>query len=238
MTAPAARRREHPLMEASSRAAIAAARERLERAHPPRHRCAREGEGPADRAGPGHHRPRAARPRRRAVRRRAAARRPARRCAGRCPTRPASRRSGPPWPAGSSAGRCRDAPSTWWRPSRASAGRTRSTSSTPSSTLATEASLDAADARGELDGVEDELFRFGRIVGGDRELGPDPQRPQGVRPRASGAAGPAAVRPGQPGHRAAAAQRAHRAARRHRGERRSSGSPRWPAAVAAGPSPA
>jgi F-type H+-transporting ATPase subunit delta len=38
-------------------------------------------------------------------------------------------------------------------------------------TVATEASLDAADARGELDGVEDELFRFGRIVGGDRELG-------------------------------------------------------------------
>ncbi|WP_116452676.1 F0F1 ATP synthase subunit delta [Blastococcus litoris] len=38
------------------------------------------------------------------------------------------------------------------------------------STLATEESLDAADARGELDGVEDELFRFGRIVGGDREL--------------------------------------------------------------------
>ena len=36
--------------------------------------------------------------------------------------------------------------------------------------LATEASLDAADARGELDGVEDELFRFGRIVGADREL--------------------------------------------------------------------
>ena len=34
--------------------------------------------------------------------------------------------------------------------------------------LATEASLEAADARGELDGVEDELFRFGRIVGGDR----------------------------------------------------------------------
>ena len=38
-------------------------------------------------------------------------------------------------------------------------------------TVATEASLDAADARGELDGVEDELFRFGRIVAGDRELG-------------------------------------------------------------------
>jgi F-type H+-transporting ATPase subunit delta len=37
--------------------------------------------------------------------------------------------------------------------------------------LATEASLDAADARGELDGVEDELFRFGRVVAGDRELG-------------------------------------------------------------------
>jgi F-type H+-transporting ATPase subunit delta len=37
-------------------------------------------------------------------------------------------------------------------------------------TVATEASLDAADARGELDGVEDELFRFGRIVGGDRQL--------------------------------------------------------------------
>ena len=36
--------------------------------------------------------------------------------------------------------------------------------------LATEAALDAADARGELDSVEDELFRFGRIVGGDREL--------------------------------------------------------------------
>ena len=37
-------------------------------------------------------------------------------------------------------------------------------------TLATEASLDAADAGGELESVEDELFRFGRIVGGDREL--------------------------------------------------------------------
>ena len=37
--------------------------------------------------------------------------------------------------------------------------------------LATEASLDASDARGELDSVEDELFRFGRIIGGDRELG-------------------------------------------------------------------
>jgi F-type H+-transporting ATPase subunit delta len=37
-------------------------------------------------------------------------------------------------------------------------------------TLATEASLDAADVRGELDSVEDELFRFGRIVGGNREL--------------------------------------------------------------------
>jgi F-type H+-transporting ATPase subunit delta len=38
-------------------------------------------------------------------------------------------------------------------------------------TLATEASLDAANVRGELDSVEDELFRFGRIVGGDRALG-------------------------------------------------------------------
>ncbi len=36
--------------------------------------------------------------------------------------------------------------------------------------LATEASLDAADARGELEGVEDELFRFGRIVAGDPAL--------------------------------------------------------------------
>jgi F-type H+-transporting ATPase subunit delta len=37
--------------------------------------------------------------------------------------------------------------------------------------LATEAALDAADAGGQLESVEDELFRFGRIVGGDRELG-------------------------------------------------------------------
>jgi F-type H+-transporting ATPase subunit delta len=36
--------------------------------------------------------------------------------------------------------------------------------------LGTEAALDAADARGELETVEDELFRFGRIVGGNREL--------------------------------------------------------------------
>ena len=36
--------------------------------------------------------------------------------------------------------------------------------------LATEAALDAADARGELESVEDELFRFGRIVGSDPEL--------------------------------------------------------------------
>ena len=37
-------------------------------------------------------------------------------------------------------------------------------------TLATETALDAADARGELDDVEDELFRFGRIVTGDQQL--------------------------------------------------------------------
>jgi F-type H+-transporting ATPase subunit delta len=37
--------------------------------------------------------------------------------------------------------------------------------------LATEASLDAAEVRGGLDDVEDELFRFGRIVSSDRELG-------------------------------------------------------------------
>jgi F-type H+-transporting ATPase subunit delta len=37
--------------------------------------------------------------------------------------------------------------------------------------LATEASLDAAETGGQLESVEDELFRFGRIVGGDRELG-------------------------------------------------------------------
>jgi F-type H+-transporting ATPase subunit delta len=39
------------------------------------------------------------------------------------------------------------------------------------SALAVEASLDAAEARGELEGVEDELFRFGRIVAGDPDLG-------------------------------------------------------------------
>ncbi|GHE10345.1 F0F1 ATP synthase subunit delta [Klenkia taihuensis] len=38
-------------------------------------------------------------------------------------------------------------------------------------TLATDAALDAAEARGELDTVEDELFRFGRIVDGDPDLG-------------------------------------------------------------------
>ena len=37
-------------------------------------------------------------------------------------------------------------------------------------TLGTEAALDTAEARGEVDDVEDELFRFGRIVAGDREL--------------------------------------------------------------------
>ena len=37
-------------------------------------------------------------------------------------------------------------------------------------TLAIEAALDAADARGELDGVEDELFRFSRIISGDDDL--------------------------------------------------------------------
>jgi F-type H+-transporting ATPase subunit delta len=37
-------------------------------------------------------------------------------------------------------------------------------------TLAQEAAFDAAVARGELDNVEDELFRFGRIVAGDPAL--------------------------------------------------------------------
>jgi len=37
-------------------------------------------------------------------------------------------------------------------------------------TLAIEAALDAADARGELDSVEDELFRFSRIVAADADL--------------------------------------------------------------------
>ncbi|RBY86416.1 F0F1 ATP synthase subunit delta [Blastococcus sp. TF02A-30] len=36
--------------------------------------------------------------------------------------------------------------------------------------LAVEASLDAAEARAELESVEDELFRFGRIVSGDQDL--------------------------------------------------------------------
>ncbi|WP_448627220.1 F0F1 ATP synthase subunit delta [Geodermatophilus sp. URMC 64] len=36
--------------------------------------------------------------------------------------------------------------------------------------LATDAAFDAADAGGQLDGVEDELFRFGRIVAGDPAL--------------------------------------------------------------------
>ena len=36
--------------------------------------------------------------------------------------------------------------------------------------LGTEAALDAADSRGEVEDVEDELFRFGRIVAGNREL--------------------------------------------------------------------
>jgi F-type H+-transporting ATPase subunit delta len=38
------------------------------------------------------------------------------------------------------------------------------------SALAIEASMDAAEVRGELEGVEDELFRFGRIVDGDPDL--------------------------------------------------------------------
>jgi F-type H+-transporting ATPase subunit delta len=37
-------------------------------------------------------------------------------------------------------------------------------------TLGQEAAFDSAVARRELDNVEDELFRFGRIVGGDQEL--------------------------------------------------------------------
>jgi F-type H+-transporting ATPase subunit delta len=37
-------------------------------------------------------------------------------------------------------------------------------------TLAIEAALDAADSRGELDSVEDELFRFSRIVSADADL--------------------------------------------------------------------
>ena len=37
-------------------------------------------------------------------------------------------------------------------------------------TLGVEAALDAADASGQLDGVEDELFRFGRIVAADPDL--------------------------------------------------------------------
>jgi F-type H+-transporting ATPase subunit delta len=37
-------------------------------------------------------------------------------------------------------------------------------------TLAVEAALDAAEARSELDSVEDELFRFGRIISTDDEL--------------------------------------------------------------------
>jgi F-type H+-transporting ATPase subunit delta len=37
-------------------------------------------------------------------------------------------------------------------------------------TLAVEAALDAAEARAELDTVEDELFRFGRIIAGDDDL--------------------------------------------------------------------
>jgi F-type H+-transporting ATPase subunit delta len=81
------------------------------------------------------------------------------------------------------------------------------------STLAIEASLDAADARGELDSVEDELFRFGRIVGGDRELTASSVIGR-LPPRARRPCSTPAVREGQPDHRAAVAQRADRAAPR------------------------
>jgi F-type H+-transporting ATPase subunit delta len=37
--------------------------------------------------------------------------------------------------------------------------------------MATEVALTAAETSGELESVEDDLFRFGRIIGGNRELG-------------------------------------------------------------------
>ena len=92
------------------------------------------------------------------------------RCAGRCRTRRASRTSGPRSPTGCSRRGCPPAAldlvetvarQRWSRPPDLVEAFMA---------LATEASLDAAEARGELDSVEDELFRFGRIVGGDREL--------------------------------------------------------------------
>ena len=103
-------------------------------------------------------------------------------------------------------------------------------------TLGIEAALDAADARGELEGVEDELFRFGRIVGGDRELArilsdrkaPAEGRPSLLDSLLSGKANPVTVqlvRNVLTGPHAAAPRT------------RSSGSPRWPAVVAASRSP-
>ena len=110
----------------------------------------------------------AERARRRAVRRRPAARLRARRCAARWPTR-----ASPPAEKGAVAGRAaarqgpeRDRGAGRRRPRRPT-GRPRATWPTPSSSSPIEALMVlAADADDALDDLEDDLFRFGRVVSG------------------------------------------------------------------------
>ncbi len=91
-------------------------------------------------------------------------------CAGFSPTRPRAARARPSWPRACSADRSAARPSTWspdsvrsrWSQSRDLVDSVEE--------LANTADLTAAQRGGGLDDVEDELFRFGRIVGSDPEL--------------------------------------------------------------------
>ena len=206
-------------MEASSRARSRCAQRLDELSRPPP--ASWKAKDVLTRQPRGRHGRRAARPRRRAVRGRAAARRPARRCAGRWPTRRASPRSGP-----ALARRLFGVEAVGRPPSTCVETVARQRWSRPIDLV------DAMTALGHRGGARRRRRprrarrRRGRAVPvrphrrRRPRARPDPQRPQGVRRGQDRPAGPAAVRPGQPGHRAAAAQRADRPARRQRRVRR------------------
>ena len=69
--------------------------------------------------------------------------------------------------------------------------------------LAVKALTIAAERSRQLDNLEDELFRFGRVVAGQPKLRPGPVRPQPAGRAQAGAARRAARRQGHPGHGAA-----------------------------------
>ena len=122
-----------------------------------------------------------------------------RRCAGHSPTRRRARTAGAAWSTRCSAAACRPVPCRCWPTWSPRSWRSPADLREAVETLAAQAALVAAEGDGVLDDVEDELFRFARLLEREPELRAALTDPGLPEERKSGLLRQAARRPGPPG---------------------------------------